>query len=470
MELKFVQPFWPIRDGRIGVGYTVPMRLFTRGLVCGLIMVLVRGPAWAALGEPPGVEALDALYPRLDSLYLDLHQHPELSLREERTATKMAEQLRSAGFEVTERVGGMGVVGVLRNGDGPTVMLRTDMDALPVKEQTGLAHASTAIATNDAGERVPVMHACGHDVHMTAWVGAANLLAGSKDRWRGTLVFVGQPAEEIVQGATRMVADGLLTRFPKPDYVLGIHVTHMLPAGMVGIVPGPASAASDSVDITFFGAGGHGATPHRTVDPLVIAARAVGAMQTIVSREVDPFDAAVVTIGTFHAGTKRNIIPDEAKLQLTVRSYKPEVQQKLLASIERIARAEAAAGGAPREPAITVVGAESSEVVVNDPALAERLRASLRQGLGGHRVDTLEPVMTSEDFGVYGRAAGAPSIQLRIGAIEPGVFARARDAGRLLALPGPHSPHFAPDHERTIKTGAAALALSAMELMGDEGR
>jgi hippurate hydrolase len=343
------------------------------------------------------------------------------------------------------------------------------MDALPVKEQTDLPFASTVVARNDAGENVPVMHACGHDAHMASWIGAANLLARSKDRWHGTLVFVGQPAEEIVQGAKRMVDDGLLTRFPKPDFVLGIHVTHELPAGQVGIVAGPASAASDSVDITFYGSGGHGAMPQRTVDPLVIAARAVGALQTIVSREVDPFDAAVVTVGTFHAGSKRNVIPDEARLQLTVRSYKPDLQKKLLASIERIAKAEAVAGGARREPAVSVIAAESSEVVVNDPALADRLTGSLQRGLGAANVHPIAPVMTSEDFGVYGRAASAPAIQLRIGAIEPEMFAEAKQSGRSLLLPGPHSPHFAPDHERTIRTGAAAFTLSAMELLGNAG-
>jgi hippurate hydrolase len=420
----------------------------------------------ASAAVPLELGDLDALYPALEKLYIELHQNPELSLREEKTAARMAAELRSAGFEVTEAVGGFGVVGVLRNGDGPTVMLRTDMDALPVKEQTDLSFASTAVAVSDSGESVPVMHACGHDVHMVAWIGAANLLARSQDRWRGTLVFVGQPAEEIVQGAAKMVSDGLLTRFPKPDFVLGIHVTHLLPAGRIGIVSGPASAASDSVDIVFHGTGGHGAMPHRTVDPLVIAARAVGALQTIVSREVDPFDPAVVTVGTFHAGTKRNVIPDVAKLQLTVRSYKSELQSKLLASIERIARAEAAAGGASREPTVTVIASESSEVVVNDPVLAGRLMGSLQRGLGEERVQALEPVMTSEDFGVYGRAAGAPAIQLRIGAIKPALFAKAREAGGLHTLPGPHSPRFAPDHEQTIKTAVSAFTLSVFELIG----
>jgi hippurate hydrolase len=281
---------------------------------------------------------------------------------------------------------------------------------------------------------------------------------------------VGQPAEEVVQGATRMVNDGLFTRFPKPDFVVGIHVANTMPAGQVGVIAGPASAASDSVDITFFGRGGHGAVPHRTVDPIVIAARAVGTLQTIVSREVDPLDSAVVTIGTFHAGNKRNVIPDEARLQLTVRSYKPEVQKKILASIERIAKAEAAAGDAPREPVVTLVERESSEVVVNDPALATRLTGALQRGFGETNVISGTPYMTSEDFGVYGRAAGAPAIQLRIGAVDPSVFAQAKAAGRTLLLPGPHSPHFAPDRERTIKAGAIAFTLSVLELAGTDTR
>jgi amidohydrolase len=248
--------------------------------------------------------------------------------------------LRAVGFAVTEHVGGNGVVGVLRNGAGPTVLVRTDMDALPIKEETGLPYASTVTTKNVAGETVPVMHACGHDIHMASWVGAATLLARAKDRWHGTLVFVGQPAEEVVSGAEAMVKDGLYTRFPKPDFVIGVHDLQLLPSGQVGVIPGPASAASNAVDITFYGQGGHGAAPHRTIDPVVIAARAVGTLQTIVSREVNPLDPAVVTVGTFHAGTKRNVIADEAKLELTVRSYKPEVQKQLLAAIDRIAKAE----------------------------------------------------------------------------------------------------------------------------------
>ncbi len=438
-------------------------------LIVGAAVPLFFGAVDACRAGPPELAELDTLYPALDKLYIDLHQNPELSLHEEKTAAKMAELLRSAGFEVTEKVGGLGVVGVLRNGPGPTVLLRTDMDALPVKEQTDLPFASAAMGVNQAGETVPVMHACGHDAHMASWIGAANLLAHAKDRWHGTLVFVGQPAEEIVQGATRMVNDGLFTRFPKPDFVVGIHVANTMPAGQIGIVAGPASAASDSVDITFYGRGGHGAMPNHTIDPLVIAARAVGALQTIVSREVDPFDDAVVTVGTFHAGSKRNVIPDEARIQLTVRSYKPEVQNKMLASIERIAKGEAIAGGAPREPLVTVLEPESSQVVVNDPVLAARLQSALQRGLGDGNAVRSEPRMTSEDFGVYASRAGVSGIQLHVGAVDPKVFAEAKAAGRALLLPGPHNSHFAPDRERTIKAGAAAFTLSVIELMGKGG-
>jgi hippurate hydrolase len=403
------------------------------------------------------------LYPSLDSLYIDLHKNPELSFYEEKTSAKMAGRLRSLGFDVTEHVGGFGVVGVLKNGAGPVVLVRTDMDALPIKEETGLAFASTVTAMNDAGVTMPVMHACGHDIHMASWVGAATLLARSRDRWRGTLVFVGQPAEERVQGAERMIKDGLFTRFPKPDFVLGMHDTHLLPAGQVGVVSGPLYAGSNSVNITFYGKGGHGATPHLTVDPLLIAARTVVTLQTIVSREVNPFDPAVVTVGTFHAGSKRNIIADEAKIELTVRSFKPEVQKQLLAAIERIARGEAMAARAPREPSVVVDPMEGSEVVFNDPALATRLTTALQHALGTSSVVAGEPTTTSEDFGVYGRTAGVPSIQLWIGATEPQEFAKAKASGN--NVPGPHSALFAPDHEPTIKTGVAAFTLSVLELL-----
>ena len=451
----------PVHAAAAGVSRAT--RRAARSLVLLVALSLV-GPRLASAAEPPGLAGLDALSPSLDALYLDLHRNPELSSHETRTAAEMAARLRAAGFEVTERVGGTGVVGVLRNGPGPTVLVRTDMDALPMKEETGLPWASAASTKNDAGETVPVMHACGHDVHMTSWVGAATLLARHRALWSGTLVFVGQPAEETLQGAERMVKDGLFTRFPKPDFVLGLHVSHLIAAGTVGVPSGPASAASNAVDITFHGRGGHGAAPHRTVDPVLIAARTVVTLQSIVSREVDPFEPAVVTVGTFHAGTKRNIIPDEAKLELTVRSYRPEVQKQLLAAIERIAKAEAAAAGAPRRPEIVVDPREASEVVVNDPALAARLASALRRGLGDANVVPHEPTSSSEDFGVYGRVAGVPSVQVRVGAVAPDELARAAREGRF--VPGPHNSRFAPDRKPTIRTGVSALTLSVLELLG----
>jgi amidohydrolase len=449
---------------RVTSGQTSSSRTSARLRLFALLAIVLLGSRNASGDGPSELAGLHALYPSLDSLYIDLHRNPELSFHEEKTASKLATRLRNLGFEVTEHVGGYGVVGVLRNGTGPTVLVRTDMDALPIKEQTGLTYASTTTVKNDAGETVPVMHACGHDIHMTSWVGAATLLAREKDRWHGTLVFVGQPAEERVQGAERMIKDGLLTRFPKPDFVLGLHDTQLLPAGQIGVTSGPVFAASNSVDITFYGKGGHGASPHRTIDPLLIAARTVVTLQSIVSREVNPFDPAVVTVGTFHAGTKRNIIADEAKLELTVRSFKPEVQRQLLAAIERIAKAEAAAARAPREPAVMVDAREGTDVVSNDPALAARLTTALRLGLGNARVVHADPTTGSEDFGVYGRVAGVPSIQLWIGVVEPGEFARAKEAGT--AVPGPHSPLFAPDRKPTISTGVAAFTLSTLELLG----
>jgi amidohydrolase len=418
-----------------------------------------------ALAEAPAeLMGLDQLYPSLDALYIDLHKNPELSLHEEKTASKMAAHLRSLGFEVTEHVGGHGVVGVLRNGVGPTVLVRTDMDALPIKEKTGVAYASTIVVKSDAGDSVPVMHACGHDIHMASWVGAATLLARARNSWHGTLVFVGQPAEEVLQGAKAMVDEGLLTRFPRPDFALAIHDTNLLPAGQIGVLAGPAFAASNAVDITFYGKGGHGASPHLTIDPLLIAARTVVTLQTIVAREVNPFDPAVVTVGTFHAGTKRNVIADDAKIELTVRSYKPEVQRHLLDSIKRIASAEAVAAGAPREPLVVVDEREASEVVFNDAAMAARIASALRRVIGEANVVPGTPASGSEDFGVFGRVAGVPSVMLRVGAIEPGEFAAAQAAGR--TPPGPHSALFAPDREPTIRTGVAAFTVSVLELLG----
>jgi hippurate hydrolase len=439
-----------------------------RALILTLHAILLLGlPALPAEG-PSALAGLDSLYPSLDALYCDLHRNPELSLHEEKTAAKLAERMRSIGFDVTEHVGGFGLVCVLKNGPGTTVMVRTDLDALPIKEETNLPYASGVTVKNEAGETVPVMHACGHDIHMASWVGAATLLAGLRNRWHGTLVFVGQPAEEMLQGAQEMVRDGVLTRFPKPDYVLALHDTNLLPAGQIGILAGPIFASSNAVDVTFYGKGGHGAMPHRTIDPIVMAARTVVTLQTIVSREVNPLDPAVVTVGTFRAGTKRNIIPDEAKLELTVRSYKPEVQKHLLSAIERIAKAEATAAGAPKEPLVTVDAKQVSEVVVNDPGLTERLEKALKRGLGEKNVSTTVPLPVSEDFGVFGKAAGAPSVLMRVGIVEAGEFAKAKAEGR--DIPGEHTSKFAPDREPSIRGGVSALTLSVLELAGPQTR
>ena len=409
----------------------------------------------------PALSGLDALYPELDALYRDLHQSPELSRQEEKTAAKLAERLRPLGYEVTPKVGGHGVVGVLRNGPGPTVLLRTDLDALPVEEKTGVPYASRARGRDAAGQDVPVMHACGHDVHMTTWVGTATLLARAKDRWRGTLVLVGQPAEEQGNGARAMLGDGLYQRFPKPDFALAIHNSATAAAGTVEYVSGYAMANVDSVDVTLYGKGGHGAYPHTTVDPIVLAARTVLALQTLVSREKPPLEPGVVTVGSIHGGTKHNIIPDEVKLQLTVRSYKPEVRQLLLQGIERVVRAEAQASGAPRPPDISTT--EGTPATYNDPALVKRLVGALTPVLGAPNVREGQPTMGGEDFSEYGRA-GVPAMMIWVGTVEPKRHAQALARGE--TLPSLHSGLFVPDRERTLRTGVTTLTTAALELLG----
>jgi hippurate hydrolase len=409
----------------------------------------------------PVLAPLDAIYPDLDKLYVDLHQSPELSYHEEKTAAKMADRLRALGFEVTTGIAKTGVVGILRNGKGPTVMLRTDLDGLPVEEKTGLPYASRITAKDDAGETVRVMHACGHDVHMTSWIGAATLLSRAKDRWRGTLMMVGQPAEEKGGGAAKMLADGLFTKFPKPDFAFAIHDSAQAPSGTVQPISGFALANVDSVDVTIYGKGGHGAYPHTTVDPIVIAARTVLALQTIVGRENNPLDPAVVTVGSIHGGTKHNIIPDEVRLQLTVRSYKDDVRKRLLASIERIAKAEAAAAGAPKPPDVTT--SEGTPAMYNDPAVTKRVSDALARGLGADRVIEAQPVMGGEDFSEYGRA-GVPATLVWVGAVEPKKFEASKAAGA--PLPSLHSSEFAPDREATLRTGVKTVTLAALELLG----
>jgi len=394
---------------------------------------------------------VEAVYPAAHELYVDLHQNPELSAHETQTASKLATRLRELGYEVTEKVGGTGMVAIMKNGAGPTVMLRTELDALPVEEKTGLSYASKVHAKDDSGRDVPVMHACGHDLHMAALLGTAAIMAHSKESWHGTLMLIGQPAEETVGGAERMIAEGLFTRFPKPAVGVALHVGNNLPAGQVGITPGVYNTNSDSIRITIYGKGGHGSQPHTTIDPIVIAARTILALQTIASREVKPGEMAVVTVGSLQAGAKNNIIPDRAVLGLTVRSYKAEVRKQVLAAIARIAKAEAEASGAPREPLIEEF--ESTDSVYNDPALAQRLRAPLESALGKTNVATDEPVAASEDFSFFVKQ-GIPGFYFDLGGANPEKLAEAKAAGAI--LPSNHSPFFAPDAEPALKTGIAA--------------
>lgn len=402
---------------------------------------------------------------KLLALYRDLHAKPELSFQEARTAARIAGELQALGFAVTRGVGGHGVVGLLRNGEGPTVMIRTDMDALPVAEQTGLPYASRVTATDESGEQVPVMHACGHDVHMTAFIGTARELAASRADWRGTVMMVAQPAEERGAGARAMIADGLFERFARPDYNLALHVAANLPAGTVGYTPGHALAAVDTVDITVHGIGGHGAYPHTARDPVVLAAQIVLALQTLVSREVPPTEAAVVTVGSIHGGTKHNVIPDRVALQLTVRSYTDEVRRTLLDGIRRIAEGQARAAGLPESllPEVRVKD-ESTPSTFNDPALTARVMAALARTLGEDAVHQVPPVMGGEDFAEYGRATPRiPSLLFWVGAVEPQRWRQAQRTGE--PLPSLHSPFFAPAAGPTIDTAVRAMSMAARELL-----
>ncbi len=408
---------------------------------------------------------LAADYASLDALYKHFHANPELSLLEEKTAARLATELRNAGFEVTEKVGGHGIVGVLKNGAGPTLLLRTDLDGLPVQEETGLPYASKTRATDITGVEVATMHACGHDIHMTVLTGTARALVALKNRWSGTLVLVGQPAEERGIGARAMLAEGLYRRFPKPDFALAIHDSATLPHGTVGTIEGFAMANVDMVDITVRGIGGHGAYPHTTKDPVVLAARIVVALQTIVSRETRPVDPAVVTVGSIHGGTKHNIIPDEVKLQLTLRSYTDEVRARTIEAVRRICRGEAIAAGIPddRMPVVTVAD-EGTPATYNDPALTRRVRGALTDWLGADKLVTIEPEMGGEDFSQFGRTVEkVPLCLFRIGTVAPEKIAASQRSG--MPLPSLHSNKFAPVPEPTIKTGVTALTAAALELL-----
>lgn len=423
-------------------------------------------PALAAPDPAQIKQQVHQLLPQLRNIYIDIHEHPELSLHETNTAAKMASELRKLGFDVTEHVGGTGVVGVLKNGDGPVVLIRTELDALPVKEETGLPYASTVTTKNAAGMEVPVMHACGHDLHMASWVGTATVLSRDKADWRGTLLMIGQPAEEVGQGAGDMLKDGLLTRFPKPDYAIAVHDDSFMPAGQVDVTPGPIMASASSVTITIYGKGGHGAAPQTTIDPIVIAARTVLSLQTIVSREMNPLEPAVVTVGAIHGGTKSNVIPDQVQLLLTVRAMTPEVQKHLLASIARIAKDEALAGGATQEPKIDV--SEGLGATVNDPQLAARLQRALEPVLGKENVVNDQRRMVSEDFGEFGMAAGVPSVLMFVGAVDPQKLAAAKRTGE--TLPSLHSSKWAPDLEPTMRTATLTEVTSALDLFNGKNR
>jgi amidohydrolase len=390
----------------------------------------------------------------LEALYKDIHRHPELSLQEKRTAGLAAERLRAAGFDVTEGVGGTGVVGLLENGEGPTVMLRADMDALPVKEDTGLPYASAVTATDPDGNETPVMHACGHDMHVTWLAGATTLLAGAQDAWQGTLMAVFQPAEEIAAGAQAMIDDGLFERFPKPDVILGQHVMPMS-AGVIASRSGVVTSAGDSFQIRMFGRGAHGSMPQASVDPVVMAASTVLRLQTVVSREVAPSDAAVVTVGALQAGTKENVIPDEAVIKLNVRTFDEAVRQRVLGAIERIVNAESQASGAPKPPEITPL--DRYDLVRNDDQATERVRDALRAHFDDERVTHTGPASASEDFGSFGVEWHVPSVFWFIGGVDPDTYAKAKREGRLSELPTNHNPKFAPIIHPTLETGVETL-------------
>jgi amidohydrolase len=403
--------------------------------------------------------------------YRNLHLAPELSHREEKTAAFVAGELRKLGFTVTEHIGkfqnaqwsGYGLVAVMKNGPGPTVLVRTELDALPVEEKTGLAYSSQVKTKNDAGVEVGVMHACGHDMHMTSFLGTAKMLTELKSRWSGTLIMLGQPAEETGDGANAMLRDNLYTNFPKPDFAIALHDKPELETGKVGYTPGYAMASATSIDIKIRGIGGHGSAPETTKDPIVVAAQVVMALQTIVSRENSPLDPAVVTVGSIHGGTRYNIIPDEVNLQLTVRTYKEEVRTRILASIERIVKGVAATAGIPEDRAPVVKVSEGTGSTYNDPTLIERLVVSFKQALGEENVMQMPPMMASEDFGYFSMDHKIPTTIFWLGASEPAKVKASRESG--VALPGLHSALFAPVPEPTLRTGVKAMTSAVLDLM-----
>jgi len=438
------------------------------------ILLLSALPAVSLFAQQTPQSLADAELPSLLAIYKDIHAHPELSMHEERSAAIVAKELKAAGYQVTERVGKydkasvtcFGVVGVMKNGAGPIVLVRTDVDALPVHEETGLPYASTVTTKNDEGKEVPVMHACGHDTHIAAFIGTARALAKLKDQWHGTIVFVAQPAEETGNGARALLKGGLYDRFGKPDFALGFHDKADLQTGHIGVTEGYTSANVDSVDVTVRGVGGHGGYPHKTKDPIVLAAEMINAWQTIASRENNPLDPIVVTVGSIHGGTKRNIIPDEVTMQLTVRTYKKQVREKVLAAIERIAKDIAAAGGVlpERAPIVTVRKDEFCSATYNNPELTKRLVAVWRKSLGNENVEIVDPTMGGEDFSEYSLPDHSiPAVDFHFGAVDPAKFTDYKQTGK--ELPSLHSSKFAPLPEPTIRTGIVAMTTAVLELM-----
>ncbi|MFL6673241.1 MAG: M20 family metallopeptidase [Massilia sp.] len=409
---------------------------------------------------------LQTLLADLERFYTDVHAHPELSMQESRTAGLAADRLRATGYDVTTGVGKTGVVGLLRNGNGPTVMLRADMDALPVEEMTGLPYASKVKATDRDGKTVPVMHACGHDMHVAWLVGATTLLAQARDAWRGTLMAVFQPAEETAEGAKAMIDDGLFDRFPKPDVVLGQHVM-VGPAGNIGGRAGAITSAADSLQVRLFGRGAHGSMPQASIDPVVMAAATVMRLQTIASRELAATEAAVITIGALQAGTKENVIPDDAVIKLNVRTFDAGVRKRVLAAIERIVNAEAQASGAPRPPEITTL--DQYPLGVNDDDASARVADAFRQHFPADRVRQVGAASASEDFGSFGTAWGVPSMFWFVGGTDPGVYAKAKAAGEINKIPTNHSPSFAPVLHPTLETGVETMVVAALAWLATSG-
>jgi hippurate hydrolase len=411
--------------------------------------------------------------PALVDTYKDLHSHPELSHFEERTSHLLADALREAGYSVTERIGkypdgsqAYGVVGILKNGAGPTLMIRADMDALPIVEETGVPYASRVTTKNKAGQTVGVMHACGHDVHTTVLIGTARAMAAAKSQWHGTLMLVGQPSEETIDGAKAMLADHLYERFGKPDHIIGLHDTSELPAGSVGLTSGVMQASSTSIDVVIRGIGGHGAAPQAGRDPITLAALYITQIQTIVSREENPLDPTVVTVGDIHGGTKRNIIPDEVKLELTTRSFSDKGRDTVIRGLQQMAAGITASAGLPPEKAatVTVLDDESTPVEYNDPAMTGQVKGILVKALGADRVFDLPRVMGSEDVGVFALPSHEiPLVYFRLGAMDPAKLAAAHAAGR--ELPGPHTSRFEPLPEPTLRTGVTAMTSVALSLL-----